>query len=48
MNYLVSRSNKNGLIGAGNDNRYTYGHGFAMLFLSQVLGKKKTPTAARS
>ena len=23
------------------DNRYTYGHGFAMLFLSQVLGEEE-------
>ncbi len=32
----------NGLIGDPvTDNRYTYGHGFAMLFLSQVLGEEE-------
>lgn len=32
----------NGLIGDPfNDNRYTYGHGFSMLFLSQVLGEEE-------
>ncbi len=41
VNYLVSRANKNGLIGARDDDRYTYGHGFSMLFLSQVLGEEE-------
>ncbi|MEX1224767.1 MAG: prenyltransferase/squalene oxidase repeat-containing protein [Pirellulales bacterium] len=42
VDYLVSRSNPNGLIGdAKTDNRYTYGHGFSMLFLSQVLGEEE-------
>jgi hypothetical protein len=42
MDYLISRSQSNGLIGdPRNDNRYTYGHGFAMLFLSQVLGEEE-------
>ena len=42
VNYLVSHSNENtGLIGSHEDNRYTYGHGFAMLFLSQVLGEEE-------
>jgi len=41
VDYLVGRSQKNGLIGdPDNDNRYTYGHGFSMLFLSQVLGEE--------
>ncbi|MCA9168429.1 MAG: hypothetical protein KDB23_12205 [Planctomycetales bacterium] len=32
----------NGLIGdPQRDNRYTYGHGFSMLFLSQVLGEEE-------
>ena len=32
--YLLSQSRKNGLIGdPQNDQRYTYGHGFSMLFL---------------
>jgi hypothetical protein len=42
VNYLVSRSNKSsGLIGAREDDKYTYGHGFSMLFLSQVLGEEE-------
>jgi squalene cyclase len=43
VDYLVSRSRANGLIGspAAEDQRYTYGHGFAMLFLSQVLGEEE-------
>ncbi len=39
--YLLGQSRKNGLIGdPENDSRYTYGHGFSMLFLSQVLGEE--------
>ncbi len=39
--YLISKSRDNGLIGdPKTDQRYTYGHGFAMLFLSQVLGEE--------
>lgn len=39
--YLISKSRGNGLIGdPTTDNRYTYGHGFSMLFLSQVLGEE--------
>ena len=35
VNYLTSKCRSNGLIGDPlTDNRYTYGHGFAMLFLS--------------
>jgi squalene cyclase len=43
VDYLISRSRPNGLIGspAAEDQRYTYGHGFAMLFLSQVLGEEE-------
>jgi hypothetical protein len=42
VNYLVDRSRPNGLIGdPGQDDRYTYGHGFSMLFLSQVLGEEE-------
>jgi hypothetical protein len=38
----MSKSRSNGLIGDPTlDNRYTYGHGFAMLFLSQVLGEEE-------
>lgn len=43
--YLVSRSRANGLIGDPvNDDRYTYGHGYSMLFLSQVLGEEEDAT----
>ncbi len=39
--YLISKSRTNGLIGdPSSDIRYTYGHGFAMLFLSQVFGEE--------
>lgn len=39
--FLLSKCRNNGLIGDPlTDNRYTYGHGFAMLFLSQVLGEE--------
>jgi hypothetical protein len=41
VNYLVQRSRTNGLIGDADDDRYTYGHGFAMLFLSEVLGEEE-------
>ena len=40
--FLISKSRSNGLIGdpMETDPRYTYGHGFSMLFLSQVLGEE--------
>lgn len=39
---LLQRSRSNGLIGDPTlDDRYTYGHGFSMLFLSQVLGEEE-------
>ncbi|HVX63849.1 MAG TPA: prenyltransferase/squalene oxidase repeat-containing protein [Pirellulales bacterium] len=42
VDYLVSRSRANGLIGdPQNDDRYTYGHGYSMLFLSQILGEEE-------
>ena len=42
VDYLLSRCRTNGLIGdPKRDHRYTYGHGFAMLFLSQVLGEEE-------
>ena len=42
VDYLVSRSRQNGMIGdPTRDDRYTYGHGFSMLFLSQVLGEEE-------
>jgi hypothetical protein len=39
--YLMAQTKTNGLIGELNDHRYTYGHGFSMLFLSQVLGEEE-------
>ncbi len=41
VDFLTRRSRDNGLIGDADDERYTYGHGFAMLFLSQVLGEEE-------
>ena len=42
VDYLVGRCRRNGLIGdPTRDDRYTYGHGFSMLFLSQVLGEEE-------
>jgi len=42
VDFLVSRARPNGLIGdPKTDDRYTYGHGFSMLFLSQVLGEEE-------
>lgn len=39
--YLLGKVRENGLIGDQSDNHYTYGHGFSMLFLSQVLGEEE-------
>ena len=48
VGYLLSRSRTNGLIGDPNrDDRYTYGHGFSMLFLSQVLGEEDDESRRR-
>ncbi|MEK6247179.1 MAG: terpene cyclase/mutase family protein, partial [Planctomycetales bacterium] len=45
VDYLANQSNENGLIGDPHrDDRYTYGHGFSMLFLSQVLGEEEDET----
>ncbi len=42
IDYLIGRARPNGLIGdPTGDDRYTYGHGFSMLFLSQVLGEEE-------
>ena len=41
VDYLVGMSRPNGLIGFQNDYHYTYGHGFSMLFLSQVYGEEE-------
>lgn len=40
--YLTTKVRDNGLIGDPfSDNRYTYGHGFSMLFLSQLMGEEE-------
>jgi squalene cyclase len=42
VDYLFSMARPNGLIGNPfQDNRYTYGHGFSMLYLSQMLGEEE-------
>lgn len=39
--FLMTKVRQNGMIGDPRDARYTYGHGFSMLFLSQVLGEEE-------
>ena len=42
VDFLLTKARPNGLIGDPHrDDRYTYGHGFATLFLSQVLGEEE-------
>jgi hypothetical protein len=41
VDYLVSMSRPNGLIGYREDYHYTYGHGYSMVFLSQVFGEEE-------
>lgn len=41
VDYLIDMARPNGLIGYKNDYHYTYGHGFSMLFLSQVYGEEE-------
>ena len=41
VDYLIEMSRPNGLIGFKEDYHYTYGHGFSMLFLSQVFGEEE-------
>jgi hypothetical protein len=41
VEFLLKQARPNGLIGIPEDYRYTYGHGFSMLFLSQVLGEEE-------
>jgi len=48
VNYLANSADPNtGLIGFESDYRYTYGHGFSMLFLSQVYGDEEDPDRRR-
>jgi hypothetical protein len=41
VDYLLEMAQPSGLIGYKNDYHYTYGHGFSMLFLSQVFGEEE-------
>jgi len=41
VDYLIDTAQPNGLIGYKHDYHYTYGHGFSMLFLSQVYGEEE-------
>lgn len=41
VDYLIDAAQPNGLIGYKHDFHYTYGHGFSMLFLSQVFGEEE-------
>lgn len=42
VGFLLDQAQPNGLIGDPNrDSRYMYGHGFSMLFLSEVLGEEE-------
>ncbi len=41
VDYLLSKSRPNGLIGYREDGHYTYGHGYSMVFLSQVFGEEE-------
>ena len=44
VDYLVDTARPNGLIGYEKDYRYTYGHGFSMLFLSPFVVSQRMPT----
>jgi hypothetical protein len=41
VDYLLDVAQPNGLIGYRDDYHYTYGHGFSMVFLSQVFGEEE-------
>ncbi|WP_437204473.1 prenyltransferase/squalene oxidase repeat-containing protein [Planctomicrobium sp. SH664] len=41
VNFVLDAAQPNGLIGYPDDFHYTYGHGFSMLFLSQVFGEEE-------
>lgn len=44
VDFLIGASQPNGLIGYTDDFHYTYGHGFSMMFLSQVFGEEEDVT----
>lgn len=41
VDFLVGSAQPNGLIGYSEDYHYTYGHGFSMIFLSEVFGEEE-------
>jgi len=41
VDFLLDCAQPNGLIGYSDDYHYTYGHGFSMLFLSEVFGEEE-------
>lgn len=41
VDFLLDQAQPNGLIGYPDDFHYTYGHGFSMMFLSQVFGEEE-------
>ena len=41
VDFLLSAAQPSGLIGYPDDYHYTYGHGFSMIFLSQVFGEEE-------
>ena len=41
VDYLLAIARPNGLIGYREDSHYTYGHGYSMVFLSQVYGEEE-------
>ncbi|MDO4585445.1 MAG: terpene cyclase/mutase family protein [Planctomycetia bacterium] len=41
VDFLLAQSRSNGLIGSASDQHYTYGHGYAMLALAQILGEEE-------
>ncbi len=41
VDFLLDQKRPSGLIGSDKDDRYTYGHGFGLLFLSQVFGEEE-------
>lgn len=41
VNFILAMSRNNGLIGFKSDGHYTYGHGYSMVFLSQVYGEEE-------
>lgn len=41
VDFLLDAAQPSGLIGFADDGHYTYGHGFSMLFLSEVFGEEE-------